>query len=250
MGFEIFIDTLFDSGLVAATVIVLLLLLSVISWALILATGIMFRRLSIEDKRFLQSYETATAPTSISAVEISPDLDSIPLVGMRAIYQELSAEATRIEPYLKGLDLEDSRLQLIKTNFNELSQRTLERAKRREVSRRERYFAFFATISNTAPFIGLFGTVIGIIDAFNEISKVGSADLGFVAPGISQALVATALGLFVAIPASVAYNYFKSRSLSIRNEEDQFSLSLLNGLQRRYFFHDLADQPIERSDTH
>ncbi len=101
-----------------------------------------------------------------------------------------------------------------------------------EIAKLERYLPFLATVASATPFIGLFGTVWGIMAAFHGIGKQGSASLAVVAPGISEALIATAAGLAAAIPAVMAYNYFVSRVKNWATEMDGFRLDLLNLLSR------------------
>jgi biopolymer transport protein TolQ len=110
--------------------------------------------------------------------------------------------------------------------------RALRRAMTQETHRLEKYLTFLATTGSTAPFIGLFGTVWGIMDSFHGIGKTGSASLAVVAPGISEALVATAIGLVAAIPAVVAYNHFLNKVNVLIGEMDNFSQEFLNIVQR------------------
>lgn len=101
-----------------------------------------------------------------------------------------------------------------------------------ERQRLERFLPLLATTGSTAPFIGLFGTVWGIMTSFQEIGLKGAANLAVVAPGISEALVATAMGLAAAIPAVVAYNHFSNRIRMLENEMSHFSADFLNMLKR------------------
>jgi len=96
----------------------------------------------------------------------------------------------------------------------------------------ERYLTFLASTGSTAPFIGLFGTVWGIMTAFRNIGATGSANLATVAPGIAEALIATAVGLFAAIPAVVAYNFFLQRIRVLTADMDNFSADLINIIER------------------
>ena len=112
--------------------------------------------------------------------------------------------------------------------------RALDQASVAEESRLQKNLGFLATTGSTAPFIGLFGTVWGIMDSFRQIGLRGSANIATVAPGISEALIATAFGLVAAIPAVVAYNYFLGRIRMISSEMDNFSLEFLNIIER-YF---------------
>jgi biopolymer transport protein TolQ len=99
-----------------------------------------------------------------------------------------------------------------------------------QISKQEAYLHFLATAGNITPFIGLFGTVIGIINAFQEIGKQGTANIAAVAPGVAEALVATAAGLFAAIPAVIAYNYYLTQIRRTAFRVESFSLEFLNSL--------------------
>lgn len=112
--------------------------------------------------------------------------------------------------------------------------RSLTKASNQEISRLEKMMSFLATTGSITPFIGLFGTVWGIMDAFNKIGIARTASLDSVAPGIAEALIATAAGLFAAIPAVIAYNYFLSRIKEIITEIEDFSLEFLNISERLY----------------
>jgi biopolymer transport protein TolQ len=112
--------------------------------------------------------------------------------------------------------------------------RALRRATTSEITRLERYTTFLATTGSTAPFIGLFGTVWGIMTAFKGIGETGSASLAVVAPGIAEALVATAIGLVAAIPAVMGYNHFQNRIKVLIAEMDSFSTEFLNIVHRTF----------------
>jgi biopolymer transport protein TolQ len=110
--------------------------------------------------------------------------------------------------------------------------RVLRRSTTSETQRLEKYLSFLATTGSAAPFIGLFGTVWGIMDAFHGIGTSGSASLAVVAPGISEALVATAIGLVAAIPAVIGYNHFVNKINGLIGEMDNFCLEMMNIVQR------------------
>jgi biopolymer transport protein TolQ len=240
MGFNVILEAFYVSGPVAAFVFLVLIIMSVLSWGLIVATAVYFKKLGAEDNDFLQVFEQADKPADLyRSIFIESDSNQ-KRSGVKIIFREVYREVIQVEQHIKGLNFIDPKMQTIKANFDEIMQRTLEKVKTKENNKRERFFSFFATTSNVAPFIGLLGTVIGIIDAFSEIGRIGSADLGFVAPAISEALVATALGLFVAIPASIAFNYFKAQSFKFRETFDHFTLDLLNRIQQQYFFKDIS----------
>lgn len=243
MGF--FLEVLYVSDPFSGFIFLILVVMSILSWGLIIATAIYFGRLAASDKEFLEKFEQSS-PLDLYKSDTDEDEK---ISGVRAIFKEIYRQVLIIEKHVEGLNFIDPKMQTIRSNFNELIQRTLEKMKSRENSRRERYLSFFATVSNIAPFVGLLGTVMGIIDAFNAISKMGSADLGFVAPAISEALVATALGLFVAIPASVAYNYFRAKSHVFRIRFDHFTVDLLNRIQQQYFFVKSQNEPLPQSEN-
>ena len=112
--------------------------------------------------------------------------------------------------------------------------RSLARAAGVEVTRLERRLSFLATTASVTPFVGLFGTVWGIMDAFAEIGRMGSASLVVVAPGIAEALITTAMGLFAAIPAAVFFNVFTSRVKVLGSMVDDFALEFLNIVERNF----------------
>ena len=112
--------------------------------------------------------------------------------------------------------------------------RALERATAQEITKMERWLIFLGTTGSVTPFIGLFGTVWGVLNAFSGIGAKGSASIAVVAPGIAEALIATAAGLFTAIPAVIAYNYFIYRLKIKATEMDNFSLDMLSLVDRVY----------------
>ena len=114
-------------------------------------------------------------------------------------------------------------------------ERSLRKTSIDQSNRLERALSFLATTGNTTPFIGLFGTVWGIMEAFRGIGLKGSASLAVVAPGISEALIATAAGLAAAIPAVVAFNYFNNRVMLLRSEMDSFVSDFLSIVERQSF---------------
>jgi len=111
-------------------------------------------------------------------------------------------------------------------------QRALDKAESQEIGRFEKGLSFLATTGSITPFIGLFGTVWGIMDAFRAIGLKGAASIGGVAPGISEALIATAAGLVAAIPAVIGYNHFNHKINVVASEMDEFSLEFLSVIER------------------
>jgi biopolymer transport protein TolQ len=209
-----------------------LILFSVTSWAIILYKAWSFRRSESQTTRFLEAFRRSSKFSEVQAVCAS--LSSSPLVGVfQAGYAELNAQfrlgaptpqtgnppPAAGRPMLKSLTAVD---------------RALLRAATTEVGKLERRLTFLATTASLTPFIGLFGTVIGIMIAFQRIGETGSTNLAIVAPGISEALIATAAGLFAAIPAVYFYNHFTSRVKTFAAEMDDFSLEFLNIAERNF----------------
>ena len=235
MSYEVIIEAFSVSGPVGILVFVTLLVLSVVCWGLIISTLIQLDRLTKIDKLFFDQFNQADQPKDLFDAILKSKEDEEKKGGLKTLFVAVYNEVVTIEKNIPGLNFIDPKMAMVKSNFDETINRTLRRVRARENSKRERFFGVFATTSNVAPFIGLMGTVIGIIDAFSVIGRAGNADLAFVAPAISEALVATALGLFVAIPASVAFNYFKAKSLRFSENFDHFSLVLLNRIQQQFF---------------
>lgn len=214
----------FSSGLVVGGVLLILVMGSVFAWAIILYKYKVIRRATRESRDFLEVFWNSKSFQS--ALASSRDLTESPLAELfRAGYREWKRVSTRfIEP---GRATEEDDLN---TELGRLEsiQRTLRLTTDAEVTRLERMLIFLATVASAAPFVGLFGTVWGIMDSFREIGLTGSANLAVVAPGISEALIATATGLAAAIPAVVAYNYFTNAIKILATEMDAFSAEFLN----------------------
>jgi biopolymer transport protein TolQ len=212
------------SGWVARTVLVILLLFSLVSWAIILYKGSLLHRAHDQSSTFLEIFRKSSKFSEVNSV--CSQLRTSPLVGVfQAGYLEVNQQvrgggaAAGSRPTVRSL---------------ESLSRSLARAATVEVTRLERRLSFLATTASVTPFIGLFGTVWGIMDAFGEIGRMGSANLAVVAPGISEALITTAMGLLAAIPAAVFYNFFSSRVRVLASMMDDFALEFLNIVERNF----------------
>jgi biopolymer transport protein TolQ len=215
------------SGFVARTVLLILLVFSLISWAIILYKGLVLHRAHAQSTTFLAVFRKSSKFSEVNSV--CPQLRASPLVGVfQAGYLEVNQQVrgggnappgAPSRPTVKSLD--------------SLS-RSLARAATVELTRIERRLSFLATTASVTPFIGLFGTVWGIMDAFGNIARMGSASLTVVAPGISEALVTTAMGLLAAIPSAVFYNFFSSRVRVLSATLDDFALEFLNIVERNF----------------
>jgi biopolymer transport protein TolQ len=217
------LDLVLTAGPIAKVILVILALFSIISWALIVEKWWLFRRVRRQTLTFLKAYREARTPALVQAS--ARKLRESPLAQLYvAAYNEMGARDVVDQVLDDGDELSPARLEIV--------QRALRRTATLEVARLERYLPFLATTASATPFIGLFGTVFGIIAAFHGIGQQGSASLAVVAPGISEALIATAAGLGAAIPAVIGYNYFVNRVKHWATEMDSFSLELLNLLAR------------------
>ena len=214
--------------------------MSIASWAIILYKLYVFRRSERQSSSFLDVFRRSNKFSEVQAVCRS--LGDSPLVGLfQAGYAELTTQLRQSppggandpihpagptgpagagqRPTLKSLPAVD---------------RALMRASVVEINKLEKRIPFLATTASVAPFIGLFGTVVGIMMAFQGIGQTGSTNLGVVAPGIADALVATAFGLGAAIPAVVAYNHLSNRVKLFASEMDDFAMEFLNIAERNF----------------
>lgn len=215
-------ELIVHAGLVVKAVLLVLLYFSVVSWAIILLKQRMVFRAARDSDRFLDFF-WAKKRFDVIGHGLKDFAHSPLTVLFREGYQELLKTQRRA-------DGEDEAY-LTEMGGAENVARALRRATTSETQRLEKYLTFLATTGSTAPFIGLFGTVWGIMDAFHGIGKTGSASLAVVAPGISEALVATAIGLIAAIPAVVGYNHFVNKVNLLTGEMDSFSQEFLNIVQ-------------------
>ncbi|HEX2832009.1 MAG TPA: MotA/TolQ/ExbB proton channel family protein [Thermoanaerobaculia bacterium] len=210
-----------QAGWVGKTVLALLLLFSVISWAVMIAVAQRFRRSQRSTRTFVPIFRKAKRLADVQSA-LGPLAHSA-LVGLfRAGYAEIEAQIAHSEGGRQTVKSLDS------------VERSLIRATRIEGARLSRYVPFLATTAAATPFIGLFGTVWGIMGAFGTIGATGSTSISAVAPGISEALINTAAGLFAAIPALLAYNHFVSRLRQARGEMEDFTLEFLNLTERNF----------------
>lgn len=215
-------------------ILALLLLASVASWGIFLSKLVAFNRAARQTRTFLDVFRRSGKFSEVQA--ICNSLGASPLVGMfQAGYAEINAQlrqggahaaavggspaAVPGRPMLKSVTAVD---------------RALLRASTLEINKLEHGVPFLATVASITPFVGLFGTVIGIMNAFQGIASVGSTNLGVVAPGIAEALVATAAGLFAAIPAVYFYNSFTQRVKLFSADMDDFALEFLNIVERNF----------------
>ena len=211
------IEMLSHSTPVGYSVYALLLCLSLISWAIIFSKWSSLRRALDSNAKFLRAFRKAEGLDAIVAA--SEQFRPAPLVSVFDFgYEEIHRQVKSRGTLRNKASLE----------------RSLQLGISEEMTKLDRNLSWLATTASVAPFIGLLGTVIGIIKAFNDLSTAGSASLRAVGPGISDALLATAVGLFAAIPAAMAYNHFGHMLKEIGARMDDFSIEFLNMTERSF----------------
>lgn len=211
-----------NTQLVARIVLLILLFFSIFSWAIIFKKYRRFKTARRDSREFLrifrQGKKLSEIRNSCKSLKASP-LAEVFLAGFREIENQAVATENPGTPHVRSL---------------ESVQRALQIASSTELTRMEQWLTWLATVGASTPFIGLFGTVWGIMDAFTGLGSAGTASLSSVAPGISEALVTTAAGLFCAIPAVIAYNLYVQRLKEFGSMMDDFALEFLN-MTERYF---------------
>jgi biopolymer transport protein TolQ len=219
-----------SAGLVAKFVLFVLFLLSVICWAIIFHKALQFRAISRETARFLKGYRESRRFSVVA--NGAKRLRQSPLARVYlAAYQELGGTGSALPDLMDGPP-EDGEEGIGPERLDSV-QRSMRRVQSTEVERMERYLPFLATTASSGPFIGLFGTVWGIMTSFHSIGAQGSASLAVVAPGIAEALIATAAGLAAAIPAVIGYNILVGKVRHWVTEMENFSLEMANLIERR-----------------
>jgi biopolymer transport protein TolQ len=229
------LELIAQATVAAKVVLIILGLLSVVSWAIILYKWWVFRRASRQSGNFLEVFRRSSKFSEVQAVCRS--LGESPLVGLfQAGYTELTAQLKQATPNGEPAGAANPRATPGRPTLKSLAavDRALLRASGVEMNKLESRVNFLATTASIAPFIGLFGTVWGIMAAFERIGQTGSTSLGSVAPGISEALIATAAGLAAAIPAVLFYNYLTQRTKLFASDMDDFSMEFLNIAERNF----------------
>lgn len=215
-------------SLVSKIVLVILVGLSLVSWAIIFRKALLFRTLHDRRKRFFDAFErrTSLAEAYQAAISLPPN----PLTEVfKAGTRELKLLSQRPDDSLAGTSVRGEGISILEKESIHMA---LEREMAKQVEALESGLPFLATTGSVAPFLGLLGTVWGVMDAFLNIGLRGSGNMSAVAPGVAEALIATVAGLAVAIPAVIAYNYFVNRVKHWATEMDGFSLELLNLMSR------------------
>jgi biopolymer transport protein TolQ len=214
------IRLIFDASLLVQLVMLLLLIMSILSWVIIRAKWIMVRDAKIAadyfERRFWSGVDLAELYSKIAG-------KTNRVAGLEAIFESGFREFAHLRKSI-GID---------PVATVEGAQRTMRVALNREVDNLENHLSFLATVGSISPYIGLFGTVWGIMNSFLALGAVKHASIGSVAPGIAEALIATAMGLFAAIPAVIAYNRYSNDIERLINRYDIFSEEFSTLLQRQ-----------------
>jgi biopolymer transport protein TolQ len=216
IGGEI-VELVNETGAVAKGVLIVLLIFSLISWAIILSKWSLLRRARVQSGRFVRAFRKAQRMQDVAAV--AEQFRPSPLVGVfEGGFDEFKRQLGNPSGVVK----------------NPVAvQRAMQIAASEELTRFERNMPWLAITGAVTPFVGLFGTVWGIIDAFHGLGTAGAATLRAVAPGISEALITTAAGLVVAIPAVIAYNLLGGSIREFAARGDDFALEMLNAVERQ-----------------
>ena len=214
VGFGALGEMMSNIGWVAVGVLLLLLCASLYSWTVILGKASSFSKATKESKRFIRAFRKATRLQEIAA--LTSEYAASPMAQVfEDVYETYKRQTGGQGPPRNLAPLE----------------RSAQTAASEAVTSLERRMTWLATIAATSPFVGLFGTVMGVVDAFHGLGTAGAATLRAVAPGISEALITTAAGLFVAVPAVVAYNQLSARVRVFASAIDDFCRELLNSFE-------------------
>jgi biopolymer transport protein TolQ len=212
------------AGPIVKFVLLLLIVFSVVSWAIIFLKFRLFKGIERNQTAFVKSF--AEGKSLAVLFDLAEKSERTPLT---EVFRTGYLELTRIQ---RGRGAEAAAGPRAGVFPLDNVERAMRKAANEETALMESYLPFLATTGSATPFIGLFGTVWGIMNAFSGIAAVGSASLATVAPGIAEALVATAAGLAAAIPSVMAYNYFLNRVRAIATRIDSFTVEFVNFLER------------------
>ncbi len=220
------LEMIIHAGPMVKFVMLLLLIFSLVSWTIIIMKHLTYKRAKTETEFFLdifwKSKNLTDAYKAAKEIPNSPEA-TVFLLGFNEL-QKISRSRISKQKSEENLEMQLASMDNLK--------RALRKAENKQLAQLGRYLSFLATTGSATPFIGLFGTVWGIMTSFQDIGMRGSASLAVVAPGISEALIATAAGLAVAIPAVIFYNYYSNKLSDIENNMQGFSADFMNLVER------------------
>ena len=228
MGFDDFVNAILHGGVLTLSIFIILLALSVVTWGIIIGKVIQLRREDQNSGKFVKAFnEDKSLKNFLAANRERGPVD----YDLGIVFEEVMHESDKFITEFPEATWRFSADKGLPEHLDEMLERTQDRVNLQMRERREKSLSYLATISNIAPFLGVLGTVIGIINAFTAIGKMGSAELSVVAPAISEALIATALGISVAIPSSIGYNLFQYQVEVLAQKFDRFCAILRNRLE-------------------
>ena len=228
MGFDDFVNAILHGGTLTLSIFIMLLALSVVTWGVIIGKVIQLRREDRNSGKFVKIFnQEKSLRKFLAANRKRGDVD----YDLGIVFEEVMHESDKFISEFPEATWRFSADKGLPEHLDEMLERTQDRVNLQMRERREKSLSYLATISNIAPFLGVLGTVIGIINAFTAIGKMGSAELAVVAPAISEALIATALGIAVAIPSSIGYNLFQYQVEVLAQKFDRFCAILRNRLE-------------------
>jgi len=228
MEFNDFVNAIFHGGAITLSIFILLVVLSVVTWGIIIGKIFQLKKEDQNSGKFVKAFnQTESLKSFVSANQKRGPVD----YDLGILFEEIMHESHQFATEFPEAKWRFTADKGLPEHLNEMLDRTMDRVNLQMRERREKSLAYLATISNIAPFLGVLGTVVGIINAFTAIGKMGSAELAVVAPAISEALIATALGISVAIPASVGFNIFQYRVEILGQKFDRFADILRNRLE-------------------
>jgi biopolymer transport protein TolQ len=210
-----------DASIIVQMILMILVFFSVFSWAIIIFKRKSLRTGAAQSRKFLNAFHR-----SKNLAEVGEAARKYKQSPMAALFQSGWKELAYLTKSNPNPGLTAEKIETLN--------RALQKASNQEIAKMERMMGFLATTGSVTPFIGLFGTVWGIMDAFTRIGIVRSASLVTVAPGIAEALIATAVGLFAAVPAVIAYNYFLGRIKDVITEMEDFTFEFIGIVERLY----------------
>lgn len=222
------VEMMLHAGLMVKAVMIALFIFSVVSWSIIIMKQLSFKRSKNNSEDFLDRFWASK--TLNEAYESAQEYVHSPEA---AVFVTGFLELKKISAAREGHGRETETLEMQLATMENVKRAT-RKAITMELDRLGRSLPFLATTGSATPFIGLFGTVWGIMTSFHDIGMRGSASLAVVAPGISEALVATAAGLAVAIPAVIFYNFYSNRLADFESDMEYFSTDFLNLIERDF----------------
>ncbi len=224
-----YVDVITHGGLIVTSVLVLLILTSIASWTIIFRKWLHLRKARQESVAFLETFWRSKRLDDIFTAT-----EAMPVSPVAQVFRAGYVELSKVTAGSQAGASDDAAMHDQLGGFENV-ERALARAANAELTTLEMQVPFLGTTAAAAPFVGLFGTVWGIMGAFRDIYAAGNANLATVSKPISEALIATAVGLFAAIPALVAFNAFNSKIRVLENEMRNFSADFLNIIKRHIF---------------